>query len=86
MALVQRMFRRLLLFLAFVLKEQLLYREGQPCSLDEVKVRKLTAGQRKSTGGGGLRKKWRRVYLRSSRTSINGGRSRESVHRRGIIY
>lgn len=69
----QKVFRRLPLFLAFVRKEQLLYAEGRPCSLDEEKVRKLTelgvewrrpvSEPRKSTGGAASRKKRRMTDL-----------------------
>ncbi|KAL3768636.1 hypothetical protein ACHAW5_004331 [Stephanodiscus triporus] len=69
----QKVFRRLPLFLAFVRKEQLLYAEGRPCSLDEEKVRKLTelgvewrrpvSEPRKGTGGVASRKKRRTTDL-----------------------
>jgi len=67
----QKVYRRLPLFLAFVRKEQLLYAEGRPCSLDGEKVRKLdelgvewrrpASEPRKSTGGEASRKKRRRA-------------------------
>ena len=62
-----KVFRRLPLFVAFVRKEQLAFVQGQPCSLDEEKIRLLTelglewrmppSQPRKSTGGESTRKK-----------------------------
>jgi len=65
-----RVYRRLPLFLAFVRREQLLYAQGRPSSLDGEKVRRLdelgvvwrrpASEPRKSTGGEASRKKRRR--------------------------
>lgn len=62
-----KVYRRLPLFVAFVRKEQLAYVQGQPCALDEEKIRLLTelglewrmppSQPRKSTGGESTRKK-----------------------------
>lgn len=67
----KKVFRRLPLFMAFCRKEQLLFIEGRPCSLDEEKVRLLTelgvawkkpASQpRKCTGGEATRKRKKAV-------------------------
>ncbi|KAL7541726.1 hypothetical protein ACHAXR_011158 [Thalassiosira sp. AJA248-18] len=63
----KKVFRRLPLFLAFARKEQLLFLEGHPSSLDEDKIQMLTelgvewkkpaSEPRKSTGGEATRKK-----------------------------
>lgn len=67
----KKVYRRLPLFLSFARKEQLLFAEGKPCSLDEEKVRLLTelgvewrkpsSEPRKSTGGEASRKKRKRM-------------------------
>lgn len=67
----KKIFRRLPLFLAFARKEKLLFDEGQPCSLDEDKIRLLTdlgvewkkpaSEPRKCTGGEASRKKRKKL-------------------------
>lgn len=67
----KKIYRRLPRFLAFCRKEQLAYLEGQPCSLDEEKIRMLTElgvewrkpshEPRKCTGGEASRKKRKRM-------------------------
>jgi len=67
----KKVFRRLPLFMAYVRKEQLLFKEGKPNALDEDKVNMLTElgvewkkpanEPRKSTGGEASRKKRKRA-------------------------